>query len=145
MGQTRLPKFAVPQRYNLHLIPDLSLCSFSGTIIINLSINEPTKFIVLNALKLNIHEVLFTNSHNQVIIISRVLIIESNDFIWTKIRACFFWLLMLQKYYPSYTLLDCDDEILVLVFPEILGVGEGVLQIKFSGMLNEHLRGFYKW
>lgn len=56
-----------------------------------------------------------------------------------------FWLLMLQKYYPSDTLLHCDDEILVLVFPEILGVGEGVLQIKFSGMLNEHLRGFYKW
>ncbi|OAY36519.2 hypothetical protein MANES_11G022802v8 [Manihot esculenta] len=107
-GQTRLPKFAVPkfavpQRYNLHLKPDLTLCSFSGTIIINLSINEPTKFI-----------------------------------------GMLFWLLMLRKYYPSDTLLDCDDEIFVLVFPEILGVGEGVLQIKFSGMLNEHLRGFYK-
>ncbi|XP_021640891.2 aminopeptidase M1 isoform X2 [Hevea brasiliensis] len=112
-GQTGLPKFAVPQRYDLHLKPDLSLCSFSGTININLSITEPTRFIVLNALELNIHEVLFTNSHNQ-------------------------------KYYPNDFILDCDDEILVLVFHEILDVGDGVLEIKFSGMLNEHLRGFYK-
>uniref|UniRef100_A0A2C9UXB4 Alpha-aminoacylpeptide hydrolase n=1 Tax=Manihot esculenta TaxID=3983 RepID=A0A2C9UXB4_MANES len=112
-GQTRLPKFAVPkfavpQRYNLHLKPDLTLCSFSGTIIINLSINEPTKFIVL--------------------------------MLWSSIsmKSCSPTLT------TNDTLLDCDDEIFVLVFPEILGVGEGVLQIKFSGMLNEHLRGFYK-
>jgi len=41
--------------------------------------------------------------------------------------------------------LDGDDEILVLVFDEVLGVGEGVLGIEFSAALNEHLKGFYRW
>lgn len=41
--------------------------------------------------------------------------------------------------------MDDKDEILVLVFDETLGVGEGVLVIEFSGILNEHLTGFYTW
>jgi len=40
---------------------------------------------------------------------------------------------------------DEEDEILVLVFDEALCDGEGVLVIEFSGILNEHLRGFYRW
>ncbi|CAK7356897.1 unnamed protein product [Dovyalis caffra] len=113
-GQTRLPKFATPDRYDLHLKPDLSVCTFSGTICINLRIIEPTKFIVLNALELNIQGVLFTNSQNQ------------------------------QQYHPCDVVLDEDDKILVLVFEETLDVGDGTLRIDFSGILNEHLRGFYR-
>ena len=51
----------------------------------------------------------------------------------------------LQHYRPTNVVLDHDDEILVLVFEEALGVGEGVLGIEFSAVLNEHLKGFYKW
>lgn len=65
-GQARLPKFAIPQRYDLYLKPDLSACTFSGTVQVDLSIIENTKFLVLNALELIIHEVLFTSSNNQV-------------------------------------------------------------------------------
>ncbi|XP_008447628.2 aminopeptidase M1-like [Cucumis melo] len=49
-----------------------------------------------------------------------------------------------QIYKPSDVLLDEEDEILVLVFDDMLGVGEGVLEIEFSAPLNSHLKGFYK-
>ena len=41
--------------------------------------------------------------------------------------------------------MDGEDEILVLVFDEVLSVGDGVLEIDFSGALNQHLKGLYKW
>ncbi|KAJ4836841.1 hypothetical protein Tsubulata_018469 [Turnera subulata] len=48
------------------------------------------------------------------------------------------------EYHACEVVLDGDDEILILAFQETLGVGEGVLRLGFSGMLNEHLRGFYR-
>lgn len=65
-GRARLPNFAIPRRYDLHLKLDLSACTYSGTVQINVSIVEETKFLVLNALELDVHEVCFTNSHGQV-------------------------------------------------------------------------------
>ncbi|GMQ08224.1 hypothetical protein CsSME_00052052 [Camellia sinensis var. sinensis] len=112
-NQTRLPKFAIPNRYDLTLNPDLFACTFSGTVQINLSILQITKFIVLNALELVIDQASFTNPQNQ-------------------------------KCVPSDVVLDGDDEILILVFDEGLVVGDGVLEISFSGVLNVHMRGFYR-
>lgn len=63
-GETRLPKFAVPKRYDLHLKPDLSMCAFSGTVQISLTINEITEFLVLNALELVIQRVCFTDARH---------------------------------------------------------------------------------
>lgn len=112
-GQTRLPEFAVPKRYELTLKLDLSACTFSGCVTIDVSINGSTRFLVLNALQLLIHQVSFTSSQKQ-------------------------------KYVPSDVVVDSDDEILVLVFEEVLEVGYGVLEIEFSGVLNEHLKGLYR-
>ncbi|KAI3455597.1 hypothetical protein Pfo_012260 [Paulownia fortunei] len=112
-GQARLPEFAVPKRYDLTIKLDLSACTFYGSVLIDVSIDGATKFLVLNALELVIHQVSFTNSQNQ-------------------------------KYVPSDIVVDSDDEILVLVFGEALGVGYGVLEIEFSGVLNEHLQGLYR-
>ncbi|XVF25182.1 hypothetical protein REPUB_Repub13aG0191300 [Reevesia pubescens] len=112
-GQPRLPQFAIPKRYDLSLKLDLSACTFSGSVHINLSVMEATKSIVLNACELVVHQVLFTNSLNH-------------------------------RFTPCDVVLDGDDEILVLVFDELLGTGEGVLRIEFSGALNEHLKGLYK-
>ncbi|EOY27183.1 Aminopeptidase M1, putative [Theobroma cacao] len=113
-GQPRLPKFAIPKRYDLYLKLDLSACTFSGLVHVDLSIVEPTKFIVLNACELVVRQVFFTNSLNH-------------------------------RFTPCDVVLDSDDEILVLFFDEVLGTGEGVLRIEFSGALNEHLKGLYKW
>lgn len=65
-GQPRLPKLAIPKRYDLYLKLDLSACTFSGLVHVNLSIVETTKLIVLNACELVVHQVFFTNSLNHV-------------------------------------------------------------------------------
>ncbi|WJZ94349.1 hypothetical protein VitviT2T_013220 [Vitis vinifera] len=112
-GQYRLPKFAIPKRYDLVLKPDLSACTFSGSVQVDLSISQVTHFLVLNALDLQIHQASFTNSQNK-------------------------------KYCPCDVVLEADDEVLVLVFDEALPTGDGVLWISFSGVLNDHLVGFYR-
>ncbi|KAK6157012.1 hypothetical protein DH2020_011260 [Rehmannia glutinosa] len=114
-GQTRLPKFAVPKRYDLTIKLDLSASTFSGYVKIDVSIDGPTKFLVLNSLELVIHQVSFTDTQNH------------------------------QKYVPCDIVVDSDDEILVLMFGEALDVGyDGVLEIGFSGVLNDHLKGLYR-
>ena len=58
-GQTRLPKLAIPTSYDLYLKLDL-------TVQVNLNILGHTKYLVLNALELDVHKVWFTKSNNQV-------------------------------------------------------------------------------
>lgn len=52
--QPRLPKFAIPKRYDLKLKPDLAACKFSGTVDISVDVVADTKFIVLNAAELSV-------------------------------------------------------------------------------------------
>nr|POE74871.1 aminopeptidase m1 [Quercus suber] len=112
-GQTRLPKLAIPTSYDLYLKLDLTACTFSGTVQVNLNILEHTKYLVLNALELDVHKVWFTKSNNQ-------------------------------TYQPCDVVLDGDDEILVLVYDEMLSPGDGVLGIDFAGALNQQLKGLYR-
>lgn len=55
-GQTRLPKFAVPRRYDLRLTPDIAACKFTGAVCVVLDIVGETKFLVLNAADLVVTE-----------------------------------------------------------------------------------------
>lgn len=61
------------------------------------------------------------------------------------IPFCFLIYILQQQFSPCDIVLDEDDEILMLVFEEALNAGDGILRIDFSGILNEHLRGFYRW
>lgn len=45
---------------------------------------------------------------------------------------------------PCDIVVDGEDEILVLVFEEALSLGKGILSISFSGILDEHMKGFYR-
>ena len=45
---------------------------------------------------------------------------------------------------PCDVVVDGEDEILVLLFEEALSLGEGILSINFSGILDEHMKGFYR-
>ncbi|XP_034215420.1 aminopeptidase M1-like isoform X3 [Prunus dulcis] len=54
-GQPRLPKFAVPKRYDIRLKPDLTACKFGGSVAVDLDIVADTRFIVLNAAKLSVN------------------------------------------------------------------------------------------
>ncbi|XP_044464976.1 aminopeptidase M1 [Mangifera indica] len=115
-GQPRLPKFAVPKRYDIFLNPDLNSCRFTGSVSIDLDIVETTRFIVLNAAELSINNrsVSFaTKSSSKVFEPIKVELVEG-------------------------------DEILVLEFSENLPAGMGVLAIGFEGVLNEKMKGFYR-
>uniref|UniRef100_M8CKH7 Aminopeptidase n=1 Tax=Aegilops tauschii TaxID=37682 RepID=M8CKH7_AEGTA len=51
-GQSRLPRFAEPLRYDLVLRPDLAACTFSGSASAAVAASSPTRFLVLNAAEL---------------------------------------------------------------------------------------------
>jgi len=53
----RLPKFAVPKKYDILLEPDLENEMFSGSTKISVEILEPTNKLVLNAKKLEIETI----------------------------------------------------------------------------------------
>ncbi|KAF8401040.1 hypothetical protein HHK36_014343 [Tetracentron sinense] len=115
-GQPRLPKFAVPKRYDLKLKPDLVACKFTGTVEIELDIVAETKFIVLNAADL----------------------VVSPNSVWFKNPSSS------KEFRPSDVEMVEQDEILVLEFDEFLPTGSGVLAIGFEGTLNDKMKGFYK-
>ncbi|XVE97720.1 hypothetical protein REPUB_Repub03eG0043000 [Reevesia pubescens] len=114
--QPRLPKFAIPKRYDIRLKPDLSACKFYGSVLIDLDIVADTCFIVLNAAELSINpgSVSFSPPNSsKVFEASKIELVE-------------------------------EDEILVLDFAETLPLGLGVLAIGFEGVLNDRMKGFYR-
>ncbi|EYU20325.1 hypothetical protein ABFS82_01G010500 [Erythranthe guttata] len=113
-GQPRLPKFAIPKRYDLKLKPDLAACKFSGAVQISVNIVSATKFLVLNAAELSVkpNSVTFT-SDNKVVEALEVELFE-------------------------------EDEIVVLEFKENLPIGLGALDMEFDGTLNDRMKGFYR-
>ncbi|BAT78001.1 hypothetical protein LR48_Vigan04g234000 [Vigna angularis] len=115
-GQPRLPKFAVPKRYDIRLKPDLVSHRFAGSVSVNLDIIAPTSFIVLNAAELSVtaDSVSFTIGDSSTV------------------------------FKPSRIELVENDEILVLEFPQEIPVGLGVLTILFEGILNDRMKGFYR-
>ncbi|RVW52472.1 Aminopeptidase M1 [Vitis vinifera] len=115
-GQPRLPKFAVPKRYDIHLEPDLVACKFAGSVQIDLDIVDATNFIVLNAADLSV-------AHNAVSFKSQ-----------TSSKV----------FEPSKVEIVEEDEILVLEFSKVLPLEMGVLAIGFEGTLNDKMKGFYR-
>ncbi|KAI9393365.1 hypothetical protein POPTR_006G224500v4 [Populus trichocarpa] len=113
-GQARLPKFAIPKRYDIRLKPELTACTFAGSVAIDLDIVENTNFIVLNAADLSINSASVSySSSSKVLQPVKVELVEA-------------------------------DEILVLEFAETLPIGIGVLDIVFDGVLNDKMKGFYR-
>ncbi|KAF4367053.1 hypothetical protein G4B88_016765 [Cannabis sativa] len=115
-GQSRLPKFAAPKRYDIKLVPDLQSCKFSGSVSIHVDIVSDTRFIVLNAADLTVHS-------------------GSVSFSEPKSSKVF---------KPSSVEIFEEDEILVVEFAETLPIGVGVLAIEFEGILNDKMKGFYR-
>ncbi|KAF9616987.1 hypothetical protein IFM89_033057 [Coptis chinensis] len=116
-GQPRLPKFAVPKRYDLKLKPDLVACTFTGTVDILLEIVNKTNFLVLNA-----SELVFDRG-------SLCFIHHNNSS---------------KEFRPVEVNLIEADEIAVFEFNEGLPVGEGSFKIEFNGILNDRMKGFYR-
>ncbi|KAL4649253.1 hypothetical protein ACB092_01G002000 [Castanea dentata] len=121
-GQPRLPKFAIPKRYDIWLKPNLSTCKFAGSVAIELNIVADTSFIVLNVAELSIDTASLSFTHHPATANSS----NSN-----------------QVLKPLYVDVVEEDEILVLDFADTLPIGIGLLTIAFKGTLNDKMKGFY--
>jgi aminopeptidase N len=53
----RLPRSAVPVRYDVELAPDLAAATFEGRVEIQVDVVEPVEELVLNAIELDVVEV----------------------------------------------------------------------------------------
>ncbi|KAE8678719.1 Aminopeptidase M1 [Hibiscus syriacus] len=104
-GQPRLPRFAVPKRYDIQLKPDLATCKFGGNVSIDVDIVADTRFIVLNAAHLSIDSASVSFCHP-----------NSNKVFGT----------------PKVGIAEAD-EILVLDFAETLPKGMGYLCYDHNG------------
>ncbi|KAK9274002.1 hypothetical protein L1049_018816 [Liquidambar formosana] len=115
-GQPRLPKFAVPKRYDIRLKPDLVVCKFTASVGIDLDIVDETAFIVLNAAELSVTpgSVHFKAQNSS------------------------------EVFEPTKVEMVEEDEILVSEFAHTLPMGMGVLGIGVEGTLNDKMMGFYR-
>ncbi|KAI3902393.1 hypothetical protein MKW92_009140 [Papaver armeniacum] len=124
-GQPRLPKFAIPKRYDLLLKPDLIYCKFTGTV----DIKSETKILVLNAAELVLHHdsVWYKNNASHKLIIFLVVDLDLS-----------------QIFRPLAVELLEEDEVVVFEFDETLPLNEGTLRIGFDGTLNDDMQRFYR-
>ena len=103
----RLPRWVVPIRYDLRLSPSLEDAAFTGRVVIELEVIEPTELVVLNAADL-------------------------------EILGC-----TVDGAAATWELWE-DTERLAVRPGDELTAGRSVLEIEFSGVLNDLLRGFYR-
>ncbi|MHB1518949.1 MAG: M1 family metallopeptidase [Acidimicrobiales bacterium] len=111
----RLATSIRPRAYRLALAPDLDASTFSGTVEIDVTVDEATPVVVLNAAELEI-----TTAEAVV-----------GDGPETSIL-------------PASITLDETEERAVLTFAEPVGGGSASLRLEFTGVLNDKLHGFYR-
>src|SRR5438270_1119652 len=114
----RLPEIAVPHHYILTLAPDLKAETFTGDEVIHGDTLKPTNKIVLNAL-----EIEFQDSTIQALPATK----DGKPGEVQKVTVS----------------LDPRNEMANLQFPNEIPAGPFELKIKYKGILNGQLRGFY--
>ncbi|HSJ27713.1 MAG TPA: M1 family metallopeptidase [Acidimicrobiia bacterium] len=107
----RLPRTALPRRYEIRLEPDLEAFTFDGEVTIELDIVEDSDSIALNALEIEIDQAMLTDSDGA---------LEGT---------------------VSY---DEPMQRAILTFERTLAQGPAELSIRFRGILNDQLVGFYR-
>ena len=107
----RLPRTALPRRYELRLEPDLEAFTFTGDETIELDIVEDSDRIVLNALEIEIDQAILTDDDGAI---------------------------------DATVSYDEAMQRAILEFERPLSVGPAELAIRFRGVLNDQLVGFYR-
>lgn len=110
----------VPKSYHLQLKPDFETFTFSGFVSILVNILEPVREITLHAVDLKIE----TSAVN--------------------IQCALESIPAYPPLYPGEVRLDEEAETVTFVFAVELPVGNARLNIKYSGMLNDKMAGFYR-
>jgi puromycin-sensitive aminopeptidase len=111
----RLPNTVLPSRYTLEIWPDLEGSSFEGSVAIQVELTQRCSQIVLNALDLTIHSAWVAIGGND----------ENNRI-------------------PATATFDPELERVTLSVDQELPAGPATLHLRFTGIYNEQLVGFYK-
>ncbi len=112
----RIPTNAHPGHYNLHLTPDLKSATFSGDETIDLTLDQPSPTITLNAAEIKFLSVTSSTTHGD---------ISGRNIVQTAAVS-----------------LDPATQQATFTFPQPLS-GSLTLHIQYTGLLNDELRGFY--
>lgn len=112
----RLPAHVVPINYDITLKPQLEKFTFSGIEIIDVQVKEPTAKIVLNAFDVNIENVSYQSEVSGNADALQCERIDSSP----------------------------ENETATFHFASQIPLGNGKLTLKFSGELNDKLKGFYR-
>jgi puromycin-sensitive aminopeptidase len=112
MDPHRLPRTALPARYDLRLEPDLDAATFTGEVCITLTVLDAVRELMLNAADLEVQQAR----------------------LWTEGG----------RHLSATVNLDGVAEWCRLVFDELLLPGRARLTLRFTGTLNDRLRGFYR-
>lgn len=111
-----LPTSVVPVNYNLHILPDFEKFTFVGTVVVDINICESVREITLHALDLQI------NAQDVEVLCAD----KTSSIIAQEIRF------------------DEHAQTATFVFAEELSAGSVVLKIKYNGVLNDKMAGFYR-
>ena len=109
----RLPSTVIPTHYTLKLTPDLKAATFSGEEAIDVNISLPTNSITLSAIEIAFQSVTIYPDYPGV-----------------------------QKQTGTVTL-DPDMQEATFAFLNIIPAGKATIKIRYTGILNNELRGFY--
>lgn len=112
----RLPRTVSPDTYRIFIEPDLENGQFTGEETIFLTVESPTKDVVLNSVGLEIGEVEIAQAG------------EEGHGKWIA---------------PEQTIENKEKQQITFRFQQSLKPGKHELRIKFGGRLNEKLEGFY--
>jgi puromycin-sensitive aminopeptidase len=119
----RLPRTVLPESYQLRLVPDLANATYSGEVTIKVKVLEPVSEIVLNAITFEDAK----ERKTPVIQISEALIRRGNGTAFIgSVEA------------------EPETERVRIKVNGVVGTGEWQLKLRFTGTLNDKLKGFYR-
>ncbi len=120
----RLPRPALPVRYELCISPDLDAATFSGDVAIHLDVRQACTGVVLHAADLEITGAAIFPEHRS--------LAEAGAGGTEGERAC------------DTTLAAGDEQVTFAVAGPPLAPGAWTLRTRFAGVLNDQLHGFYR-
>jgi aminopeptidase N len=129
----RLPGGVHPEHYGLSLTPDLQTATFSGEETIDLTLDAPSRSITLNAAEIRFGEV-------------KAYVLPSAQYSYGALGSQPKPLSAMEAdKHPqtAATTLDAGKEQATFTFANELPAGKVTLAIRYSGILNDKLRGFY--
>jgi aminopeptidase N len=131
----RLPEGVHPEHYSLTLTPDLKAATFAGEETINVVLDRPSATITLNSAEIKIASVTASFYPNAVSYVTKSGSGKQNEMRGTipgKVSIA-----------PGTVSYDDAKEQATFTFVRPLPAGKITLDISYSGILNDKLRGFY--